>query len=191
MSFKDFSAGDVFTAADADTLMRQGTMVFASTSARDTALSGNLAEGMRAFTTDTDTFYYYDGSGWQVESSPWVSYTPSWNNFTVGNATVTARRRWEQGSLHLRGVVTLGSTSSISGTLQQVIPDSLTTDAAGASGNATLNDQGTQVYSGSVNVPPSLTYFTFYSPTGLVNASTPFTWTTSDVFTWDVVITAS
>ena len=56
LGFKDFTAGDPLTAAQVDGyLMRQSNMVFASTSARDTALSGNLEQGMIAITTDTMT----------------------------------------------------------------------------------------------------------------------------------------
>jgi len=65
MPFSDFTAGDVFTAASADTLMRQGIMVFASTAARDTALTGNLAEGMFAYVSDTDSVHHYDGATWK------------------------------------------------------------------------------------------------------------------------------
>ena len=51
--FKDFAAGDVLTAADVDGyLMRQTVMTFADASARDTALSGVLDEGMVAYLED-------------------------------------------------------------------------------------------------------------------------------------------
>ncbi len=63
--FKDFTAGAKLPAADVDDyLMRQTIMVFATTAARDTALSGNLEEGMHAYITGTDALYYYDGSAW-------------------------------------------------------------------------------------------------------------------------------
>lgn len=63
--FKDFAAGDVLTAADVDNyLMRQTVMTFADASARDSALSGVLDEGMVAYLEDTNRFTYYDGSTW-------------------------------------------------------------------------------------------------------------------------------
>jgi len=65
MPFKDFTAGEVLTAADVDNfLMRQTVMVFDDASARDTALSAVLAEGMVAYTKDDDVIRSYSGSVW-------------------------------------------------------------------------------------------------------------------------------
>jgi len=63
--YKDFAPGDVLTAADVDGyLMRQTVMTFADASARDSALSGVLDEGMVAYLEDTDRTTYYTGSAW-------------------------------------------------------------------------------------------------------------------------------
>lgn len=63
--FKDFAAGDVLTANDVDGyLMRQTAMTFADASARDSALSGVLDEGMVAYLEDTDRYTFYTGSAW-------------------------------------------------------------------------------------------------------------------------------
>ena len=70
LGFKNFVAGEVFTEADVDGIMRQTIMIFASTSARDTALSGVLEEGMRAYTTDENRDWVYNGSAWICLSSP-------------------------------------------------------------------------------------------------------------------------
>jgi hypothetical protein len=65
MAFKDFSAGEVLTAADVDNLlMRQTVMVFADATARTTALSAVLAQGMITYRTDGDIVEQYDGSVW-------------------------------------------------------------------------------------------------------------------------------
>jgi hypothetical protein len=65
MPFKDFAAGDVLTAADVDNLlMRQTVMRFADATARDTALSAVLAEGMIAYLDDTDEILKYTGATW-------------------------------------------------------------------------------------------------------------------------------
>ena len=64
--FKDFTAGAVLTAEQVDTfLMQQTIMVFDDSMARDTALSGVVAEGMHAYLKDTNAFQYYDGAAWQ------------------------------------------------------------------------------------------------------------------------------
>ena len=49
--------------------MDQSVMVFATTTARDAAFGGAgetvLAEGMYAFTSDTNTLWFYTGSAWE------------------------------------------------------------------------------------------------------------------------------
>ena len=70
MPFKDFAAGDVLTAADVDNLlMRQTVMRFADASARDTALTSVLAEGMIAYLDDTDEVLKYTGASWESLSN--------------------------------------------------------------------------------------------------------------------------
>jgi len=63
--YKLFNTGDVLTAAQVNTyLQQQVTMVFANSTARTTALSGVLAEGMMSYLQDTNTVEVYDGSNW-------------------------------------------------------------------------------------------------------------------------------
>jgi hypothetical protein len=63
--YKLFNTGDVLTAAQVNTyLMQQSVMVFANSTARTTALSGVLAEGMLSYLQDTNAVEKYDGSAW-------------------------------------------------------------------------------------------------------------------------------
>jgi len=63
--YKLFNTGDVLTAAQVNTyLMEQTVMVFADASARTTALTGVVAEGMISFLKDTNSTEYYSGSAW-------------------------------------------------------------------------------------------------------------------------------
>ncbi len=62
--FKVWSTGDLVNASDFNTyIMEQTVMVFASTSARDSAIS-SPSEGMFAFLKDTNTLSFYNGSAW-------------------------------------------------------------------------------------------------------------------------------
>lgn len=45
---------------------RRVISVFASASARNTAVAGKVEEGMFAFLKDTNTLTYYDGAAWQT-----------------------------------------------------------------------------------------------------------------------------
>lgn len=63
--YKDWSAGDILTAADLeDYTVKQSVMVFADASARTTALTSVLREGMVSYLKDTDSTEVYDGSAW-------------------------------------------------------------------------------------------------------------------------------
>lgn len=69
--FKDFTVGQVLTSAEVDQyLMQQTVMVFDSASARTTALTGVVAEGMFSYLKDTNSTEYYDGSSWVSVSNP-------------------------------------------------------------------------------------------------------------------------
>ena len=63
--YKLFNTGDVLTAAQVNTYLQEQTvMVFASSTARTTALSGVLAEGMVSYLQDTNAVEVYNGSAW-------------------------------------------------------------------------------------------------------------------------------
>jgi len=63
--YKLFATGDVLTASDLNTyIQQQVVMVFASSAARTTALSGVVAEGMITYLKDTNATEYYDGAAW-------------------------------------------------------------------------------------------------------------------------------
>ena len=63
LGFKDFTTGEVLTAADVDGYLMQGIWVFASAAARDAAVT-SPQEGNFAFLKDTNTTTYYTGSAW-------------------------------------------------------------------------------------------------------------------------------
>lgn len=63
--YKLFNTGDVLTAAQVNTyLQEQAVMRFANSTARTTALSGVLAEGMMSYLDDTNSVEVYNGSAW-------------------------------------------------------------------------------------------------------------------------------
>lgn len=61
-----FQTGDVLTAAQVQyNLQNQSIMFFASAAARDSDLTGVLAEGMFAYLADTNTTVFYNGTAWE------------------------------------------------------------------------------------------------------------------------------
>jgi hypothetical protein len=63
LGFKDFTTGEVLTAADVDGYLMQGVWVFASATARDAAVTAPQ-EGNFAYLKDTNVTTYYTGSAW-------------------------------------------------------------------------------------------------------------------------------
>jgi hypothetical protein len=63
--YKLFNTGDVLTAAQVNTYLQEQTVMrFANATARTTALSGVLAEGMMSYLDDTNSVEVYNGSAW-------------------------------------------------------------------------------------------------------------------------------
>jgi hypothetical protein len=64
LGFKNFTSGEVLTAADVNAYLNSQTvMVFASAAARTSAIT-SPQEGMFSFLKDTNTTQYYTGSAW-------------------------------------------------------------------------------------------------------------------------------
>ena len=91
--FKSFTAGAVLTASDVNNyLMEQGVMYFATTAARDAAIS-SPEDGMVAYIGSNDSsegLYTYNGSSWRKGpgwNAPWgyIQYTEVTSNVTSGN----------------------------------------------------------------------------------------------------------
>ena len=67
LGFKDFTTGEVLTAADVDGYLMQGIWVFANAAARDAAVT-SPQEGNSCYLKDTDVIQVYSGSSWVVKS---------------------------------------------------------------------------------------------------------------------------
>ena len=86
--YKLFNTGDVLTAAQVNTyLQEQVVMRFATTTARDTALSGVLAEGMICYIDADNNLYKYTGSAWvNVDSGSTSPLTTKGDLYTYSTA---------------------------------------------------------------------------------------------------------
>ena len=88
--YKLFNTGDVLTAAQVNTyLMQQSVMVFASSAARTTALSGVLAEGMLSYLQDTNAVEKYDGSSWVAIAAGDIEGVTAGTGLTGGGTSGT------------------------------------------------------------------------------------------------------
>ncbi len=93
LGFKDFTTGEVLTAADVDGYLMQGVWVFASAAARTSAVT-SPQEGNMSYLKDTNSLEYYSGSAWTAVAG---GSTPTFvgvalsdaNQQTIANNTIT------------------------------------------------------------------------------------------------------
>jgi hypothetical protein len=206
---KLFTSGSVLTASDVNTyLMDQTIMKFTSTTTRDAAFGGagepTLAEGMFAYTTDTNTLWLYDGASWvsAVNASSlngvgtYQTYTPIFAGVTVGNGTRSFRYTQIGKFVHYQGSFTFGTTSSIAGTCAIFLPVAPKTEGWSCCVTQ-LQDTGVSTLMGSGNIIGNYVYVyvnassgTYVTPNGLTT-TVPFTWGNTDQITLDMVYEAA
>lgn len=193
--FRLISAGENPTAANLNNyLSKQVVMTFSTTTARDAAVT-SPEEGMVAVITGSDLVTIYTGSAW-VEYGrygAWESYTPTWTNLTVGNGTVSSRYVRIGSTVTYYGLLDFGSTTSISGFVSVSLP--VNAARPRTTGSARYSDAATRTYVGvaGVNAAGTAIGFTHSESGGFggVNATNPFTWTTSDAISWTITYEAA
>lgn len=118
-----------------------------------------------------------------------TAFTPSWNNFTVGNAVQSWYYTQVNDLVIVQGTTTLGSTSAVTGgvTMDYPVGGPIVTGSMSAGHAFYENADGTNLL-GVVLLAGSTVTLRTYSVTGsditfaTVNATSPFTWTTNDEF---------
>lgn len=125
----------------------------------------------------------------------WTAFTPTWTNLTVGNGTVEAAYLQWGKRVEVRGRITFGTTTSVSGGFTAslpVAPKAGTFMIGVAKGEDASAASARTV--GCVDILSSVwgTAVAFASTgNGGWNATAPFTWTTDDVIVWHVTYEAA
>lgn len=163
-------------------------------------------EGQVIYETDTDKIMSYNGSAWRFVSVPSstdptasTSYAPTWTSLTVGNGTVSFNHLRINNLVLVRGSLTFGSTTSVSGYIRFSLPfTSATYSGAPFVGDATYGDAGVGTFVGAVIWVDASTVGlqTFnvgatYPSRVDTSASVPFTWTTNDTIFVQLVYEAA
>ena len=73
----------------------------------------------------------------------WIDWVPTYNGFTVGNATVTARYRQIDKTIYAHLKIVLGSTSSVSSDFNFSLPKNSKMAYPVPMGSASIEDTGT------------------------------------------------
>ena len=126
------------------------------------------------------------------------TWTPSWTNLTIGNGTQAHIYTKVGNTVILEGVITLGSTSSISGSLNDATLPFTPNTSQRAFGTAYYLDNGTANYVGTIfvtesNSLPLVTRNTSgtYETYSNLSSTVPFTWTTGDVIRYSITYIAA
>jgi hypothetical protein len=118
LGFKDFTTGEVLTAADVDGYLMQGVWVFASAAARDAAVTAPQ-EGNFAYLKDTNVTTYYTGSAWANLDTTGMTNPMTTTGDTIYSSSGSTPARLGIGStgqvLTVAGGVPTWATSAASG----------------------------------------------------------------------------
>lgn len=118
-----------------------------------------------------------------------AAYTPTYTNFSLGNGSVAAVKAEAGKWVRYAGVITLGSTSSVTGTIRISLPATsvLSTFGRPLRGTAELFDSSAAARRFRIVALQSGTefYMADLSDTR-VDAATPWAWGTSDTVAWNL-----
>ena len=159
--YKLFNTGDVLTAAQVNTyLMQQTVMVFASATARTTALSGVLAEGMVSYLQDTNATEVYDGSAWvAIANTGDITSVGVTSPITGGGTSGAVTIAIQDASTTQKGAVQLTDSISSTSTTTAATPNSVKSAydlANGAIAKTLTSTTGDIIYASSANTPARL-----------------------------------
>jgi hypothetical protein len=134
--YKSWAAGEVLTAADLNGYLRdQSIPIFASTAARDAAITSPV-EGQFAYVTADDAFYVYTTS-WVAYDQVWKSWTPTWSGVTKGTGPTESYAYIRVGKLVIaHGSLTLGTSGAVTGSVTVTLPVTSATTAISTTAGA-------------------------------------------------------
>ena len=151
--------------------------------------------GLVAYDTTLSQMVYNNGSGWQtltsITVSDWQSYTPALTNLTLGNGTLDSYYRRVNDTAEIYIYFQMGSTSVMGTSPTFGLPSGLSRDGAKQNnlqslGAALCEDAGTAANNtGGIVRSTSNTLYIFGYGFTVINATTPFTWTTGDKISFE------
>ena len=138
------------------------------------------------------------GLAWSSATTlyPWTTYTPTLNNWTKGNGTVVGRYQQIGKTTIVFFQFTFGSTSSVGGAGANFTLPVNTAQTLGTTTVCNFQDAGTQDYPGTLYLatgnayPGPIVTNATYSSRVDITPTIPFTWTTNDTITIQVIYEA-
>jgi hypothetical protein len=157
--FKTFVVGEKLTASDVNSyLMEQSVPVFATTTARDAAITAPT-EGQFCYSTADDCFFVYNGS-WIAYDNTWKSWTPTWTNVTKGTGPTETYAYIRLGKIVIaHGSLTLGTSGAVSGSVTVTMPVTSATTAISTTAGAAFffDTSASATFQGTVDIATNST----------------------------------
>ncbi len=157
--FKTFVVGEKLTASDVNSyLMEQSIPVFATTTARDAAITAPT-EGQFCYSTADDCFFVYNGS-WIAYDNTWKSWTPTWTNVTKGTGPTETYAYIRLGKIVIaHGSLTLGTSGAVSGSVTVTMPVTSATTAISTTAGAAFffDTSASATFQGTVDIATNST----------------------------------
>ncbi len=121
-----------------------------------------------------------------LNSRPWLDYVPTLTNVTLGNGTLFARYKAYRDRVDCHGSITLGSTTSVTGTIGISLPTSVR--SGGVFLGAVKAEDSSAGYVRTVGIAEISGSSLTFSSDGNAGwqATVPFTWGTNDVLAWQI-----
>jgi len=205
MPYNTFTAGNILRASEVNTyLMKQAVMTFTTTSAADTALGANKTEGMVIYATSTELLHAWNGAAWVPFASAlgsgngymgaWVGYTPTLTGITLGNGTTSFTYVQQGKTVHVRGRLTFGSTTAVTGAASISLP--VTATSVNFVPNLTARAGGIDYMMLPIATVNTIGVNALGSAGAYTNRTTvsnliPGTWTTNDYITFSATYEAA
>jgi len=184
-----YANGDVFSASDINDT--NGTVNLINPSAKGDLFVGSAANTYTKLSVGANNNVIVADStaatGLKYQGA-WQTYTPTTGNLTVGNGTLTGRYRQVGKQIDCFVQFTLGSTSAIATTPYFSLPVTAAQDKWSITGR--LTDAGVSNYLAFADVNTANAFLGALGTAGTygnqptVTATAPFTWATSDFFTF-------
>ena len=138
----------------------------------------------------------YASTASNLDQTAWTAYTPSWTaastNPVIGNGTIEGYYKVIGKTCFVRGNIAMGSTTTFGSGEWYVSMPFTASHADGILMTATLLDNNTAWYNAILNGAragfnhkSAIQYQVVGGTADSITPTTPFTWTTSDRFTWN------
>jgi hypothetical protein len=157
--------------------------------AKGDLIAGTGADAFSRLAVGANNYFLQAASG-ESTGLKWggakTTYTPTINNFTVGNGSVTGAQWQIGGIVFFHVTVYLGSTSAITGAISFAAPTGVDRNFIGI--NASIDDFGVGIRPAVASIYGSTVYVQAINTSGTYatnsefSSTVPFTWATNDGF---------